>query len=91
MAGTLNVGHHLTFQRKGSIVNLFPQPSEKEKLNKIFEIRKIHVSEICYQEKSINAEYSFFIVTQKNDRCVNARLTLHETPLPVEKQLSRDL
>jgi hypothetical protein len=49
MAGTLNVGHHLTFQRKGSIVNLFPQPSEKEKLNKIFEIRKIHVSEVCYQ------------------------------------------
>lgn len=45
MAGTLNVGHHMTFQRKGKIVNLFPQPEEKEKLVKIFETRKIHVSQ----------------------------------------------
>ncbi|PWN34886.1 uncharacterized protein FA14DRAFT_171612 [Meira miltonrushii] len=69
MLGTLNVGHHLTFQRKGNVVNLFPQQDEKEKLVKIFEDKKIH----------------------KNERCVNARLILHDVPLPPEKQLCRDL
>ena len=44
MAGTLNVSHNMTFQRKGKIVNLFPQADEKQKLDKFFESKKIHVS-----------------------------------------------
>lgn len=54
MAGTLNVSHNMTFQRKGKIVNLFPQADEKQKLDKIFESKKIHVSDLL---RRMNCEH----------------------------------
>lgn len=62
MAGTLNVGHHLTFQRKGNVVNVFPQADEKEKLVKIFDSLKIHVSNViclktCCQILTLSISY----------------------------------
>lgn len=44
MEGTLNVGHHMTFQRKSKIVNVFPQPRQRDILIKFFESRNIEVS-----------------------------------------------
>lgn len=90
MAGTLNVGHHLTFQRKGMIVNVSPQSGERDIMNRFFDSKGIHVRAAVPWLISYVSDECMRIYRQKNDHCVNAKLTMFPDPVSEEVRLSRE-